>query len=236
MKRTWSTNVDEISKEIDLLIYQKARLFCLRDKEKTNTLHVKGKTRLQHSDILVLSHPGKNICPQNHCLFYYHRKGFPVRGFHCTPEKLVNGLLGVRFPREIFEIQRRKFPRVQVDKDSRAIFALLNRHRFHVGRIEDISLEGARISGDFPLVIEKGNIITPITLTLMPRFMRQAKETNIHIPEATVMRAINAEGGTKELAIHFILQEMQKQQAFEAYIISLIRQEEEQADNDQMSL
>lgn len=230
MKRTWSTDVDEIRKEIDLLIHEKARLFCLPEKGKTNTLHVKGKTRLQSSDILVLSHPGKTICPKNHCLFYYHINGLPVRGFHCTPEKLVNGLLGVHYPREIFEIQRRKFPRVPIANDSRAIFSLLNRQRLHVGRIEDISLEGARISGDFPVVIEKGNIITPITLTLLPRHVQHPAETSVLIPEATVIRSVKGEGSTKELAIHFILRELQKQQALGQYIISLIEQEVKKTD------
>ncbi|MBI5556795.1 MAG: PilZ domain-containing protein [Deltaproteobacteria bacterium] len=227
MNKTWSTNVDEISKEIDLLVYEKAKLFCLREKGATNTLFVKGKTRLNNSDLLVLSHPEKNICPKNQCLFYYHTNGSPVRGFHCTPEKLVNGLLAVHYPKEIFEIQRRKFPRVPVARDSRVSFSLLNRHRFHVGRIEDISLEGARISGEFPVIIEKGAIVTPITLTLIPPYLRQPNETNIHIPEATVIRSIQDEDITKELAIHFILNELQQQEALERYILSQIKREEE---------
>jgi hypothetical protein len=227
MKKTWSTNIDEISKEIDLLIAEKARLTCLREKKRTTALYVKGKTQLDNSNLLMLSTPRKEICPKKRCLFYYHREGCPIRGFHCTPEMLLDGLLGVHYPTEIFEIQRRKFPRIQVPPDSRANFALLNRQGLHVGRIEDISLEGARISGDFPIILEKGSIITPITLTLMPRsYRRHGDETIIHIPEATVMWSKSDEDVTREFAVHFILQELQLQ-ALGHYILCMVMKEED---------
>ncbi|MFZ5759574.1 MAG: PilZ domain-containing protein [Thermodesulfobacteriota bacterium] len=232
MKRTWSTDFDEITKEIDLLVCEQAKLYCLRENSETIILRAKGKTAVKNKRLLVVSHPCTTICSKNQCHLYYQRQGFPVRGFHCTPEKLVNGLLGVQYPIEIFEVQRRKFPRVQVARDSRVSFSLRNRQKFYIGKVEDVSLQGARIRGDFPMVIEKGVLITPMTLILTPYCRQTEDEVAIHVPEATVMRSMMDGEKTAELAIHFILEDLMQQQKLSRYVDALLKQEEVKKDEN----
>ncbi|MCB2184264.1 MAG: PilZ domain-containing protein [Desulfobulbaceae bacterium] len=205
MKKTCLTTIEDISAEIDKLINQKIGLFCLRENKKSKIFFAKGKTQTKNGPLFILNHPFKPACGNN-CLFYYHLQGQPLRGFLCRQEKHVGTLLGLHYPDEIFEIQRRKYPRLPATKNSTANFALLNRQKFFVGRVEDISLQGARISGNFPVIIAKGDTVTPITLRLFQKRMKD-EETEIHIPEAEVVRVSADAETTSEIAIHFTLQD-----------------------------
>lgn len=204
MKISLYTKTDEIGIEINRIMDTGTQLFCLRDKTNPVPLKIQGKTKTQNNTLLVLQHPKKEICPQKKCFFYYHVKEKPMRCFHCIPDKQVKSLLAVNYPKEIFEVQRRKFPRIKAWNDSSVSFSLAGKQKIHNGKIIDVCMEGAKISGDFSIQMSAGDIIAPLSMTLLFRLMKN-EEAHVHIPEATVVRSDVNEHGTKEFSIHFSL-------------------------------
>ena len=116
----------------------------------------------------------------------------------------MEDFLGLEYPAKIFDIQRRQFDRVGTAHNSSATFCLQGKQRMHHFKVGDVSLEGAKITGEIHSVLSKGSIVSPLTLTLFRRF-DPGEETKLHVPEATVMWAIVKDGRTVEMGLKFSL-------------------------------
>ncbi len=216
MKFPCLKNTEDVFVEIDRIIAKGVRLCCIRNRAKPVSLFVKNKIQAKTGTLLVVQHPQKRICPQKKCLFYYHIKGQAARYFHCKPVKQVGDFLALNYPNEIFEIQRRKHPRVKAYNGSCVCFTMANKQRVMVGKIVDVCMEGAKISGDFSTKISAGNLITPMSMTLSYQYVK-SEDATIQVPEATVVRVVNDGNDTKEFSVRFLLPD-KLQESMERYV------------------
>lgn len=224
MKYLWANDPEKIKAELQYIISNKISMIFVCQNAKAVKITAKGFfANAKESDLLVLSFPGNFPDLAIQCICYYHLPATPMRSFQCVPVKKTGAYLVVKIPAKIFEIQRRKFPRVKPPQQSVATFSLRNKQRVLSGRIKDISLEGARITGNFPTVILKNDIVTPVSLSLFKKFKNQ-DETLIQIPEATVARSTGDDETTSELALHFQLPP-EKLQRLDEYVQSRQREE-----------
>jgi len=205
MKQLWTEDAEMIRQEMDLIVQEKIRLFCIRRSvQNMKKLIAHGITQTEAGPLLILDHPHEPTCSQSTCNYYYHRKGQPLRCFECVKGKRVETYLGMTFPTRIFDIQRRRHPRVDTPDTSSATFSFQNKQRVHYGKVLNVSLAGARLAGDIPTIVKKGEIITPLVLTLHQQ-LYVGEETRIHIPEATIKRVLADDERTMELGVHFSL-------------------------------
>ena len=204
MKNTWADDPKKIRAELQYIIDNKVSIVFVCQDAKAIKVTAKGIAKSKDEALLVLYYPDDFTDFTIQCIGYYHLEGKPMRGFQCLPVKKTDAYLGVKIPQEMFEIQRRKHKRFTAPPQSVATFTMQNRQRVLSGTITDISQEGAKIVGNFPTVILKNDILTPVSLTLFQRF-KFLNETIVHIPEATVTRSAGDDETTSELALHFEL-------------------------------
>jgi len=213
MKTLLTDDIDQIHDEFDRLIQAKTRLFCVRrikDNLALGELYVQATTKVGGDDLLVLYHPHTPSCTSPTCLFYYHTKGQPLRFFESPRVKKADKYLGLKLPREIYDIQRRRFPRVLAMPNSMAIFSFQHKQRVHHCTVADVSLGGARIVGTIPSVVAKGDVITPLTISLYRRSASR-EETRVHVPEAEVKWAVVEGSQTQAMGIRFSLPDKARQ-------------------------
>ena len=205
MKEIHTRDQAVIHSEFESLISNKTQIvFVHQVTKQAKKILAKGTAKVKTGTLLILYYPEefKNFDAKYLC--YYHHDGKPLRGFICKPVKKAQGFLGVEFPKEIFEIKRRAYPRVETPNHSTTTFSIKNKQRVMHGTCLDISIGGARIAGDFRTLIHKKATITPLNFTVFQRFMRN-EETTFHIPEATVVRSIGDDGVTTEIGITYTL-------------------------------
>lgn len=206
MKQLWIDDQKLIGAEIERLIQQKIPLFCLRpDRKETAKLLISGTTCQKNQTMLVLNHPHQPTCNKPTCLFYYHFANEPLRLFECHRVKKIDKYLGLILPKEIFEIQRRRYPRVPTPNNSMATFSFERKQRVYHATVEDVSAGGARLQTKIQDIIRKGTVITPLSLNLFQRF-RIGEETRVIIPEATVKWSVVEGEFTSKMGLHFSLQ------------------------------
>lgn len=205
MNQIWTEDPALIREEIEFLIANKIDLICgRRGTNNLTKLALKGTGESKVGDLIILFHPHEPTCQSNSCVFYYHKQGFPLRFFEVERVKKVNKLLGLKFPSRIFNIHRRNHERVATPHKSMATFSLRNKQRVHHGKIEDISLAGAKLTVDIPTVMAVGDIICHITCTLCSWF-RTVQDTQLHIPEAKVVWLKDDGEKTTTLGLQFDL-------------------------------
>lgn len=205
MNQIWTEDPERIREEIEFLITNKIDLICgRRGTNNLTKLSIKGTGESKVGELLILFHPHEPTCKSGTCVFYYHIKGHPLRFFEVERVKQVNKLLGLKFPTRIFNIHRRNHERVTTPHKSRATFSLLNKQRVHYGKIEDISLAGAKLSVEIPSVMAVGDIICHVGFILCSYF-RTVEDTQIHIPEARVIWLKGDSEKTTTLGLQFAL-------------------------------
>lgn len=206
MKEIWTEDAATIQKEIDYLVDHKIELICgRRSNEIISKLPVVGKTSTKNSSIFILLHPNEPTCSSETCIFYYHRKGNPLRVIECKRVKKAANLVGFELPRQIFNIYRRKFERVTTPSNSVATFSLQHKQRIYYGTVGDISLEGAKLFADIHGKLATGAILCHITLTICYRISKV--ETVIIIPESEIVWSKFENEVTNTVGIKFSLSE-----------------------------
>ncbi len=207
MKNLWTEDAETIRQEIDFLIENKIALICGRTGlEKMTKLPISGITISNNVPLLILFHPQEPSCSIKKCTFYYHIKGNPLRVFECTRIKKVDKFVAFELPAKIFNIIKRKSQRVPTPNNSIATFSIQNKQRIYNGTVNDISLEGAKISVEIPALVKKGSIICHITLTIF--YLKASRdETVINIPEAEIAWSKFDKERTTTLGIKFMLSE-----------------------------
>jgi len=207
MKTLLTDDANKIQDELGQLIQAKARLFCVRRVKENlalGQLYALAITHAGSDDLLVLHHPHEPSCASPTCMFYYHRQGKPLRYFESVRVKKAQRYLGLMMPQEIFNIQRRRFPRVPTAPESAAVFFIKNKQRLSRCTVADVSLGGAKIVGSIPAVVSKGDVVVPLTISLFKRFASH-DEIRILVPEATVVWSQVLGGETRSMGIRFSL-------------------------------
>lgn len=205
MNQIWTEDPELIRQEIELLIANKVDLICgRRGAGNLTKLSIKGTGQSKAGDLIILYHPHEPTCKSNSCVYYYHIKGQPLRFFEVERVKQVNKLLGLKFPTRIFNIHRRNHERVTTPPPSRATFSLLNKQRVHTGKVDDISMAGAKLTVEIASVMAVGDLICHLSLILCSHY-RTVEDTQIQIPEARVIWLKGEEEKTTTLGVQFQL-------------------------------
>ena len=218
MKELWTNDIQKITKEIDALVESKAEVICgSRGKREIKKLALVTKSKTPAGDqLLVVHYPEEPSCSSDKCLFYYHLPGKPLRCFEAERVKKVQDLMGLKYPVAIYNIHNRQFPRVKTAGNSTVVFSLLNKQRLLYGKVEDISLEGAKFLANVPVSIAVGDTLCHLTLTLCSRFS-SIDETTVHVPEAKVIWLKGDENVTRAMGVKF-LWHGKTQEALSTYI------------------
>ena len=69
---------------------------------------------------------------------------------------------------------------------SSVTFSLQRKQRLIIGKLGDISMEGAKVSGPFTFILKEGDVIMPFTMTLSQK-EQAAQDVIINASEATVI-------------------------------------------------
>jgi hypothetical protein len=204
-KILWSDDEGIIRREIDILVQEKTALVCgRRGLKNVLRIPVVAKTAATTGGvILVLHHPHEPSCKSGSCMFYYHRPGNPLRYFECVRVKKAGDYVGYELPRQIYYIHRREHDRVATPQSSTVTFSLQQKQRIHNGTMDDISIQGAKVSVNMPLELAAGTTLCHITLTLCLR--ASLLQTVIFVPEAVTTWSKCANSVTSLLGIKFIL-------------------------------
>lgn len=205
MRERWSDNQTEIQEELEAFLDGETP-FSLFEKDQPPRKVFLRRIEQQegkHLLIFVKSSAFRISNPQFAFLFY--QKGYnPMRGFQIQPFREDDRFLLVPLPAEIFQVQRRKFPRFEALRDSNASLLFKNKARVYSSKIIDVSQEGALLRGNFSANVKVGDVISPLSLVLFPN-NPSLKEFKVQIPEAKVMRLVDLGNDIRELGIHFLL-------------------------------
>ena len=216
MKDIWTEDAETIHKEVDFLVEHKIELVCARRGSADITkLTVVGKANSKNGPLFVLLHPHEPTCSSETCTFYYHSKGSPLRVFECKRAKKAEKFVGFEFPKQIFNIHRRKHERVTTPNNSVGVFSFLHKQRIYNGTVADISLEGARLLVDIPGPVAKDTTLCHVTLTICYRISKA--QIVLLIPEVKIAWSKFEQEITNTIGIQFLLSE-KDQDALSNYI------------------
>lgn len=205
MKILWSDDSLVIQEEIESLIAERIPLICARRGTKDPKRLVINKiSRSSTGEILVVNHPHSPTCNVKTCLFYYQKKKNSLRALECEQVKYLNGFFGFKLPTKIFSLIIRQFQRIATPHHSSVVFFIQGKSRIFNGKIDDISIDGAKFIINIPSVVAKNTIIENLTLSLFCR-SKYIDETHIHIPQAKVAWLEGDETTTKVIGIQFLL-------------------------------
>ncbi len=202
MKRQWSQDTNEIIKELKSLGDHETPLVLARSGESSSPItirHILGEggsvlVEIGKAPDLVLDEM------ESYYVFYQRDPQSLMRGFSLQFVRQSERFARAHLPAEIFELQRRKFPRVFTPPQSILTCIPKNSRKLFTAQILDVSLEGAKIFGDLE-GIGRGSVLSPLTLTLYFREHRRSPLT-INIAEAVVVREVRVQEKV-EISFHF---------------------------------
>ncbi|OGR05121.1 MAG: hypothetical protein A2511_13620 [Deltaproteobacteria bacterium RIFOXYD12_FULL_50_9] len=160
-----ASTYEQISEEINqLLKAQTPLLFCQKGTPHSSVTI----TRIDNSQekpILILTKQSEFRLTEPEGFIFYKHPNKLNRCFKADEIREHKNLLAISFPAELIEIQRRKFSRMPTAGNSRATFAVEGKQRMHHCILKDVSLEGAKMRGNFGTV-QQGQILKPFTMIL----------------------------------------------------------------------
>lgn len=204
MKELWSNNPEKILEEINLLIKKNTSLSLVQKGHKPAIITAEEVTE---KNILLAKRQAFQVINDTHLVLYQLEEQL-MHGFMITPISQTETHIKTRIPDEIVQFQRRKFPRLTTSEKSTATFTRQGSQLLYNSIIKDICLEGAKIEGAFADKIKKGDILSPLTLTL--RLSHGDFEEKIIIPQAEVKWIFETEEDNKSIGVHFNLAEDEK--------------------------
>ncbi|MDH4321728.1 MAG: PilZ domain-containing protein [Desulfobulbaceae bacterium] len=202
MRKLWTTDPDTIQQEMEIVTKDKAPFSLFQSGQPTRkltALEISEKDGVKH---IIFTKLTPFTVSEDICYLIYHRPGEMMRGFHGPSQRESQQLLAVPFPTEIFQVQRRKFPRIDTPGNSQASIALDYAQLPNVASVVDICLEGAKMIGKLSPRIRKNDVIGPITFTLYMRVATMAIDS-FTVPNATVTRVRELDEIKREIGIHF---------------------------------
>ncbi|MBA3015195.1 MAG: PilZ domain-containing protein [Proteobacteria bacterium] len=203
MKKLFTNNPTEIAEEINSLITNKGALVCAKGgtSDKMKKLPLVAKSKSSAGDLMVILHPD-HPCDSDKCSFYYATAGAPLRYFEAARVKKAKQFLGLQYPTEIYNVFRRKSPRVQTARKSTITFSILHKQRVYSGKVVDISLNGAQLSIDLPAQLSTGDTLCALSFILCSRLLADYEET-ITLAEAKIVWIQTEEERNHTLGINF---------------------------------
>lgn len=187
MKKTWSTDPMQIIHELISVIELSLPLSIYSSQgAPTITTQILSVCGYNKTDYIVLYKPDNWWWAASHESYVlYKKEGVPARGFMLTLTKESEKTMAAVLPEEIFQIQRRRYPRIPAHTDSQATFLVKHKTQLSTCRVVDISLGGARLVGQPVYELKRGDELCPFTMILTletdPSGIR-----DITIPSATV--------------------------------------------------
>ena len=216
MQETWCSDPQEVEQEIRRLIAAMIPLTFYQTGQPPQRLLPVEIFSKDEQIVLILHKEATFNAPKDAGLLLYKQDSNPTRGFRATPVLETQKDLGITMPTSIFWLQRRKFQRFPTGNTSSSVtFTRHGSQYLNHGQVEDICLEGARISGKFSQHINNGDVLCPLSITLRLRFGNF--EEKVHVAEAIVRRVIDRNKEQREFGIHFSLQGEEREK-LERYI------------------
>lgn len=209
MKEVWLNNPEQIRREIENLITEKTILSLYQPGGPPVKALVRKSNEDQGEKTLLLAKKVALTAPNESCLALYHVPNSPVRGFRAIPISETVDQLKILFPEELLQIQRRKHPRIMTSSNSSVLFTRMGSQYINRGTVQDISMEGAKLRGNFSQHIRVSDYLSPITFILRLKYGNY--EETVVIPEARVCRVIELPDDMKEVGIHFVLSDAEAQ-------------------------
>ena len=148
MHERWLIDSDQIIFELIKLVTGKNNLYVYTEDEPdgliTRATHVCG---YDGEDYLLLLSDGGLQTGQRGFVIYREPDEELGRGFAMEIKGSTANQVAVSLPAEIFQIQRRRHPRISTPASSEVQFYLLDEQIRHTLQVEDISRISARVSG-----------------------------------------------------------------------------------------
>ncbi|MDH5298033.1 MAG: PilZ domain-containing protein [Desulfobulbaceae bacterium] len=202
MRKLWTNVEEKIREEIETAVTDKVPFNLFQADQPPRPLRAQEITEKNGSKLIIFSKGVPFNTNKETCYLVYRRQGQMMRGFNGIPLLETPQLLAMSFPAEIFQIQRRKHPRIKTPGKSQAAIALEYTQRLNIAAVIDISMEGAKLIGKLSPRIRTGDIIGPITFTLHMRVATLNIDT-LSIPKAKVVRVSEVDDETREIGLHF---------------------------------
>ncbi len=203
MQELWSDDPKVVGEEIIRLIGQRTPVTLFQKGLNPQKLTPSEIFTKEAEPLILFTKDTPFQAPKDPCLLLYQHRNQPMRGFHATPVLETNSELGVLFPASIITVQRRRYPRYVTSTRSVATFTRKASQYLNHGTIKNISIEGARLVGKFSEHIQKGDKLSPLSMTLRLRF--GDFEEKATAPEALVRRVIELDQETREFGVQFTL-------------------------------
>lgn len=201
MQELWSTNQQDIYRELKKLTAERP-LISLHDQEG----HV-GASRLQamvHRDgrtYLVLQRPRTLSEAKRVSKVVYKLLDKPFIYFPVAVEKANDRFLSCVMPRQLYYLQRRRFPRYRIKNRGGAAFFLNRRARVCQMDLLDLSLGGAKLVGAPRYDLHTSEKIGPATFTIVSEDELVVREVNI--TEGTIVRSVVNKGALWDVGVRF---------------------------------
>lgn len=209
MQELWSDDPKIVGEEIIRIVGQRIPVTLFQKGLTPQKLTPAEIFTKEAEPLILFAKEASFQAPKDPCLLLYQHQNQPMRGFYTTPVLETSTELGVLFPTSIITVQRRRYPRYVTSSRSVATFTRKASQYLNHGTIKNISIEGARLVGKFSEHIQKGDKLSPVSMTLRLRF--GDFEEKATAPEAIVRRVIEIDQETREFGIHFTLKGTEKE-------------------------
>ena len=156
MQELWSDDPKVVGEEIIRIVGQRVPVTLFQKGLNPQTLTPSEIFTKETGPILLFTKDTPFQAPKESCLFLYQHHNQPMRRFSAIPVLETSSELGVLFPASIITIQRRRYPRYVTSSRSVATFTRKASQYLNHGTIENISMEGAKLGGNFPSTSRKG--------------------------------------------------------------------------------
>ncbi|MFZ5774791.1 MAG: PilZ domain-containing protein [Thermodesulfobacteriota bacterium] len=204
MQQTWCSDPEEVEKELRRLIADKVQLSLYQPGQPPQQLLPAEIFSKEGQALLILRKDPPFAAPKEAGLLLYKQADQPTRGFRAIPVLETQNELGVTLPHSIFWLQRRKFQRFSTAKTNSSVtFTRHGSQYLNHGLVEDISQQGARLTGKFSQHIACGDVLCPMSLTMRLRI--GSFEEKITVAEAIVRRVTDLKEGNRVFGVHFLL-------------------------------
>ncbi len=148
MKEKWLSSTEQIVYELVSVVSNKLNLFLYTEEDPdgliTTATHVCG---YDGEDYLLLKSDGELKAGQRGFVVYKQPAEELSCGFTLEVRKSTKNQVAISLPKEIFQIQRRKYPRIMTPKGSVVNFYIKDESIANTMKVMDVTMSSARLSG-----------------------------------------------------------------------------------------
>lgn len=188
MKEKWSSHTEQIIHELISVIANKLNIFLYTDEEPsgliTTATHV---CSYDGEDYLFLKSDGGLKTGQRGFLVYKQPGGELSRGFTLEIKKSTKKMVAISLPKEIFQIQRRKHPRIKTPQGSVVNFYIKDEHILNTLKVMDITMSSARLTGGLTNRLSEETKLEKLSFELRRKLYRN-DTYSIHLHSAEVQK------------------------------------------------